>query len=160
MKPVILFFLLPVIVIVFMGGWYTWKAEHSENQARFIAGTTPKPALNGTYRGSILGRTGPWVGKQFDALHRTGKDLFRPGRIGSLTGDPPNARNPFTVSYSKGIRDQNLDVLSLHYNFPENSWWLQHTVDEIVQVAPGRYLGKHHIQIGLPFTLWYFELHQ
>jgi hypothetical protein len=60
----------------------------------------------------------------------------------------------------KGLRDKEKEVLKLNYNLPQNPFFLRPVMDEIVEVEPGKYLGKVHYRLWSNFavTLGYFEL--
>ena len=143
-----------VVVTVALGLGRTWQEENSRQQQDFLAGTLPSPAPDGVYMGSVPGHTFSWIGKKFDASHERGINVFNDG-TGTTT-----ERYPFMTAVGKGVRDTNLDVMKIDYDMPGNPFWLKFILDEIVQVAPGQYLGKMHVRIipGYPFTLLFFHL--
>ncbi len=154
-----LFLLIKILIAlavagVVLGILRTWQTQYNDNQKSFLKGTVPNPAPDGLYKGIVPGYTLSWLGKKFDAARARGINLFNDG------GDVRGERYPFTTSVGKGLRDINLDVIKIEYNIPGNPFWLRLLVDEIVEVAPGKYLGKLHALIvpGYPFALGYFEL--
>ena len=66
---------------------------------------------------------------------------------------------PFTFSIGPGSHDLK-SVIQIDYNNSINPFWLRPVLDEIVETAPGEYLGKLQLRIvpGYPFTLTYFRL--
>ena len=158
-----IFLLKTLVVILFVillfGFCCTWVVEHSYNQKQFLAGTAPNPTPDGLYSGTVPGHTVSWLGKKFNAASSTGINVFDDGKDTNgniIQGE----RYPFKTSYVKGSRDKNLDVLAIDYNIATNPFWLRLILDEIVQVAPGQYLGKLEVRIipRFPFTLAFFEL--
>lgn len=152
---IIVFFLIHIL--------RTWQLEHSANQKLFTSGTIPNPLPNGLYKGTVPGHTFSWLGKKFfaagesasggNASEGTGINLFKDG---SATTE----KYPFKTSLGLGLRDHSLNVLQIDYNIPANPFWLRPILDEIVEIAPGHYLGKLQVRFipGFPFTLSYFEL--
>ncbi|OGG43219.1 hypothetical protein A2841_03575 [Candidatus Kaiserbacteria bacterium RIFCSPHIGHO2_01_FULL_48_10] len=139
--------------LLLIGVWLTWTAENSNSQKAFIAGTTPKPALDGFYKGTVGNQQTAWLGKRFDADSASGINVFDGG------GRMNTERQPFKTYYGKGLRDKKLNVLVVDYDIPANSFWLRHIRDEIVQIGKDHYLGKLQFRfIGFTFTLGYFEL--
>jgi|DewCreStandDraft_2_1066082.scaffolds.fasta_scaffold00601_32 hypothetical protein len=156
--------------------------------ALFRRGTVPLPPLDGRYRGelvalilppllSLAGRAAltlwmPWQGKLFDAARHEGKNLFG-GRGAWLLrlfwpayhGWRPDGRGlrglRFYTSIAPGVLDPDLRVLRLDYNLEENPRLLVRSIfDELVQLAPGYYLGKACMRRsgGAPRCLAFFSL--
>ena len=125
---------------------------HHSNQILFTNGLVPDPLPNGSYRG-IAGNAGDWLGKSFDSETSTGINDFR-------EGDTTVQRFAFKTYVGKGVQDSDKDVLKIDYNLPENPIYLRVLLDEIVEVSPGKYLGKLHLRLipFIPFVLGYFEL--
>lgn len=139
-----------VIVFAVLGFVATWAAERGLNQQKFAEGKVPDPLPDGLYSG-FNSWQGPWIGKEFDAENSSGINVFR--KDGSEV-----RKYPFKTSAGKGLRD-NVDVFKLDYNHSGAPFWLRPVLDEIVEIAPGRYLGKAHVRIpGLRVTLGYFTL--
>ena len=122
-------------------------------QRAFLHGTVPDPAPDGFLRGSADMPTGSWRGKILHAAMHSGVNIFE-------RHDHQQKFYPFQTFIAKGLRDTTTSVLRLNYNISGNPWWLRRIVDELVQVAPGTYLGKVHIRIvpGVSFALGYFRL--
>lgn len=119
---------------------------HSPNQKLFLSGKVPNPLPSGLYKGSVNFKTS-WQGKKFDASKSMGINL--------ISG---KEKYPFKTYVGKGLAD-NIDVLKIDYNIPQNPFWLRFILDEIVEISSGKYLGKVHINFfGLPFSLGYFRL--
>jgi hypothetical protein len=139
---------LSAIVIAF-GLARTWQVGRDPLNAAFRAGIVPSPALDGPYHGSVPGHTVSWLGKKMNAADNAGINVFTDGD-----------KYPFATSVGAGLRDTDIQVLKIQYDVPGNPWWLRLVLDEMVQVAPGKYLGKVNLQIvpGMPFTIGYFRL--
>ncbi len=146
-----LFFLVVIVLVVAV--WNTKKLERSENQKRFVLGTIPGKPLDGFYSGTAPANNIQWRGKKFDASNMRGINVLQEN---SATVE----RYPFVTKYSSGARDHSTQVLAIDYNIPSNPWWLRPVLDEVVEVAPGQYLGKMHVRLipGWPFTVLFFEL--
>ena len=131
----------------------TIQLEHSPNQKLFLSGTIPNPLPNGLYNGSAPGHTFSWLGKKFSAANSSGINLFK-------NDATTTEKYPFKTSLGLGVRDHALNVFKINYNLPANPFWLRPILDEIVEIAPGHYLGKLQVRFipGFPFTLSYFEL--
>ena len=132
------------------GMYQTRKMERDPRHAIFRSGKLPSPPPDGFYKGTeFTGRGKSWQGKVFDRAASTGINQFTDGQ-----------RYRFKTYAAQGLRDKDKTVFRIDYNQPGNPWWLRFIVDEIVQIAPGQYQGKVHLQVipGLPFTISYFEL--
>jgi hypothetical protein len=138
--------------------------------ALFAAGVTPDPQPSGFYPGRLLATSTwapwdavvaglaplwmPWQGKAFNPP-ATGVNWFTataPTRLALQTlfhryvpemvlSDPIEAF-PFRTWVSGGELDPEVKVLKIDYDFDANPALVRHILDELVQVAPGRYLGK------------------
>ncbi len=115
----------------------------------FPKGTFPSPLPDGFYKGTVQNLNTNWKGKIFDATNSSGINIFGDKKV-----------YLFKTYKGKGLQDKNLDVLKIDYNLKENPFWLRFILDEIVQIAPGKYLGKVLLNLipGLPFSLGYFWL--
>jgi hypothetical protein len=58
------------------------------------------------------------------------------------------------------VKDKTLDVFKIDYNIKGNPLWLRRILDEVVEVEPGKLLGKVHVRwiLGITFTAGFFEL--
>jgi hypothetical protein len=143
--------LLAMLVAGMAAGLYqTHKAERDPHNAKFRDGSLPRPLPNGFFPGTTpSGPQESWQGKVFDRQKQTGINRFKDGQ-----------KYVFKTSPAPGLRDKNTQVLRLDYKQAGNPFWLRFIVDEIVEIAPGHYLGKVHLKVipGLTFTLSYFEL--
>ncbi len=148
------FAFLALVLTIIIGVLRTWHTERSLNQQVFLRGTVPNPLPDGLYRGTVPGYTVSWLGKKFNAANSKGSNIFNDGN--GVRGE----RYPFITSVGRGLHDNNLNVLKIDYDTPGNPLWLRFLVDEIVEIAPDKYLGKLHARIipGYPFALGYFEL--
>jgi hypothetical protein len=119
----------------------------------FLSGSVPE-APEGLYRGSIKGREVPWKGKKFKPTDQTGINLFQ-NKEGTLED-----RYPFRTYVGKGVKDKKLEVFKIDYNIKGNPLWLRRILDEVVEVEPGKLLGKVHVRwiFGITFTAGFFEL--
>jgi len=142
------------LIIILIGIFWTFQIQKDPQNNLFLRGTLPNPAPDGLHQGIFLGHNTSWRGKKFNVANSTGINLFYDKKGGQVE------RYPFKTYAGKGLRDKKLDVLKIDYNVEGNPFWLRLIVDEIVEVTPGRYLGKMHIKIipGFPFTVLYFEL--
>lgn len=145
---------LVFIIYTIVGFVQTLKVRAMPEQAEFTNGTFPNPLPNGDLKGIADGQ-GNWLGKSFDSETHSGINRFK-------EGDMINRTAKFVTYKGKGINDPNLDVLKIDYNLPENPIYLRFVLDEVVEVAPGKYLGKLQLRIipFVPFTLGYFRLEQ
>ena len=130
-----------------------WKTQRSPNQAQFLRGQIPTQLPNGPMEGTVGGITTTWQGKKFDRENSKGINLFSKNY-------ETEERYPFKTEVAKGAVDHDLDVIKIDYDIPENPIWLRFILDEIVEVEPGKYLGKVMIRFTpqLTFALGYFEL--
>ena len=145
-------FIIAVLAGIAYGIYRTIKAQHDTWQQEFLSGKVPAQSPDGFYRGSIREMSVSWQGKKFDAAHQTGINVIK------KDGTTYDAYR-FITHPGKGLRDGN-DVLVIDYNIAGNPFWLKRIVDEIVEVAPGKYLGKVHVKIipGYPFAMGFFRL--
>jgi hypothetical protein len=109
---------------------------------RFAAGSAPDPPLDGFLRGEFLAldarppldglaaRVGalwmPWLGKSFDAAGGTGVNHWR------VAGE--HRWFPFRTRVAR--------ALQLDYDLAANPRPFRAVLDEVVEVAPGEYLGR------------------
>lgn len=123
------------------------KTQISSRQTQFLLGKPFSYPLDGFWRGDTDLPKGNWLGKRFSALGHTGVNVFQDGE-----------RIPFKIYESHGIWDPKLPVTRIDYNIPENPLWLRPALDEVVEVAPGKLLGKIHYRIfpGASITIGYF----
>ncbi len=134
--PLVLFFVFLCI-----------RTQTSVRQAQFLGGKSFSRLPDGFWRGDTSLPKGSWLGKRFDRESGTGINVFRDGE-----------RIPFKMYESHGIWDPKLTVTRVDYNIPENPFWLRPALDEVVEIAPGKLLGKIHYRIfpGSSITLGYF----
>lgn len=151
----LLFFFLALIIFfvgyVVVAMVFTFRARAMPEQIEFNSGHFPDPLPNGDLKGTADGQ-GSWQGKSFDAATNTGINRF-------LNNGQIDRSAPFKTYKAKGLND-NKDVLVLDYNVPENPFHVKFIYDEIVETAPGKYIGKIHLNIlpFVPFTVGYFRL--
>lgn len=151
----------------------------------FRAGQAPWLPLDGPYSGDLVtttfGRTAdvatgamarfymPWRGKVFDTAAAMGGNLFaahskrliRPFDPAVCDDRPGLVRAyPFRTYVEAGVIDRDRAVLKIDYDLPANPFGLiRHVLDELVEVAPGYYLGKAHLRVGRHWrTVAYFSL--
>jgi hypothetical protein len=157
--------------------------------ALFRHGTVPIPHPDGRHRGEVVALTlsapldlagrafagfwRPWLGKDFDAGRQEGENIFRsPGlwlfrllwpAYQGWRPDGPGHRRGFRFRASPGAAalDVGLQVLRLDYDLATNPRFVVRDVlDELVQLAPGFYLGKALLRRpgSSPRCLAYFSL--
>jgi hypothetical protein len=145
---IIVIALIPVLLFL-----RTVQMATTPDQKEFLKGTLGTMLPDGLYTGSVSGSPVSWTGKKFDNTTMTGINLFVE-KDGST-----NQKYPFVFSTSEGAYDP-IQVIRIDYNLPTNPFWLRPVLDEIVQVAPGKYLGKLQVRIipYYPFTLTFFTL--
>lgn len=144
--------LLLVILAIAGGFWRSYTLSQSADQKIFLAGTYPDPALDGFMKGSVKGWSGSWKGKTFMSASSGGINMFE-------DNGKEISKYPFHTYKAQGIKDSVI-VLKIDYATKENPWWLRPILDELVQVEPGKYLGKMQARIipGFPFTVTFFPL--
>ncbi len=129
----------------------TIRTQKSADQKNFLAGTFPSPLPDGQYKGSAE-VTGSWVGKKFFATTQTGINLFR-NKDGST-----REQYPFKTYEGKGLRDSEISVFKIDYDVQANPFWVRPILDEMVEIAPGKYLGKIHYRFPyFPISIGYFR---
>ena len=156
------FFLAAVVLVLALLWLRTWQMKGEPNHREFLHGKLPNPKPDGFYRGNI-GFEVSWIGKKFDGEHETGINLFenKKARHNSAPGfGIVHEKYPFATSVGRGLFDEKLFVLKIDYNVKGNPFWIRCILDEIVEIAPNKYLGKMHLRIipGFPFSVLYFEL--
>ncbi|NOS67864.1 MAG: hypothetical protein HOO67_05910 [Candidatus Peribacteraceae bacterium] len=151
MKRMLQLLVTLIVVALALGVGRTVMVQWSGTQKEFLTGSLPSPMPDGFHKGSTAFYQGSWRGKTFNTKTNTGINMM---------GDPPVPAYPFRTYVTKGLRDTALDVLRIDYDSPENSWYVRRVVDEIVQIAPGKYLGKIHLRVipGFPFIVGFFRL--
>ncbi|HLO33671.1 MAG TPA: hypothetical protein VK249_31275 [Anaerolineales bacterium] len=134
----------------------------------------PEPALDGRYAGELvaidiapgltqlfqrlLSSWMPWLGKTFNALQRSGENLFtqdsyplarffNPFYGGFVTDGPDRYRGfAFRTYTAPGLADPDRQVLKIDYDLKDNpSLTVRRVLDELVQVDDNLYLGKAHV---------------
>ncbi len=154
MITILLKIILGLIVLALVAGIVlTIRTQTSTYQKQFLAGTLPANLPDGFYKGSADFPVFTWKGKRFDATGKTGVNVFASG---ASTAD----KYPLTLGTAEGIRDTKLGVVTLDYNRPENPFWLRPVLDEMVEIAPGTFLGKIHYRLipFFPFSIGYFKM--
>jgi hypothetical protein len=152
-----MFFVLKVVValiviVLVLAFARSWQVESSENQKIFAANAAPQPALDGLYSGSVSTPVKvTWLGKKFNAASSTGINVFDDGQGGQHEG------YPFATSVATNGTST---VLNIDYAHPDNPFWIRPILDQLVQVAPGEYLGKLTVRLvpGYPMSLGFFQL--
>ena len=172
-----IFRLLLRIILVFVGILVVLNliATKSSYQETFTKGQIPTNLPDGHYQGKVHTLSDiqtPWLGKSFNAKSQTGFNVFTSTGHTILTYLTPFYKNfkpgdnqhttayNFKTSVTKGVKDPNLEVITIDYNTPENPWLIRIIRDEIVAVGNDEYLGKIHLKIYQSYylTLGYFAL--
>ncbi len=141
----------------------------------FRNGMPPKTPLDGRYDGELValdiapGLTQlfdwitrmwmPWLGKTFNASHRTGDNIFaqdsylvarifNPFYRGFVSdGNDTYQGFAFHTYIAPGLADPDRQVLKIDYNLEKNpSLTVRRVLDELVQVDDNLYLGKAHVR--------------
>ena len=141
------------VLLIIVGFIQTYRVQHSKYQEQFLAGKTPSPFPDGFHKGSADFYTSDWQGKNFVANSGTGVNNFG-------SGTSTLEQYSFKTYADTGLQDPSLETFKIDYNNGKNSWWLSPLIDEIVEVAPGQYLGKINYRLipGSPFALGFFKL--
>lgn len=141
------------ILLIALGFIQTYRVQHSKYQEQFLAGHTPSPFPDGFQKGSADFYTSDWQGKTFQGNSGTGINNFG-------TGASSTEKYSFKTYVEKGTQDPSIETFKIDYQNGKNSWWISPILDEIVEVAPGQYLGKISYRLipGSPFAIGYFKL--
>jgi hypothetical protein len=130
-----------------------WSWSRARLDELFGQGRVPSPAPSGFLRGrpillsvsepvdALARRLGgdriPWQGKRFDAGDSSGINVLRvPG------GSRRVERFPFRLHVGPGAVPPIVDVLKIDYDIRGNQPWIRRTLDELVEIADGEYLGR------------------
>jgi hypothetical protein len=129
-----------------------------------------QPQLDATVR-RIAALWMPWQGKVFDPDAMTGVNRFIPNAripmkvvFPSYSPETVTANEieafPFRNRVAPGAVDPDLETFKIDYDFEANPGFLiRRILDEVVQIAPGRLLGKILFRVGDRFHLiGYFSL--
>lgn len=144
--------LIFALIVILLGILRSIQIQNNPQQKEFLNGTVPKDLPNGLYKGKVGLKTN-WQGKRFDASASAGINVFK-------KNGQTSESYPFKTYVGPGAQDKNLKVLKIDYSENKKPWWLRYILDEVVEVSPGKYLGKLHITAipGLPFSLGFFRL--
>jgi len=131
----------------------SYQVQNKVEQKEFLSGTVPTALPEGFYKGSVGAIKVSWAGKKFDATNSAGINVFNDN------GKTSEAYR-FAMYIAKGLQEKDKNVLRIDYSQNERPLWLRFFVDEIVEVAPGKFLGKIHLHVinGFPLTLGLFRL--
>jgi hypothetical protein len=153
----------------------------------FRSGAAPDPLPEGFLLGRLLATstwpwldaTGqrladlwmPWRGKSFSPVSSMGLNRFArnariplkvvfPSYIPEFVGPDRVEAFPFRTRVAPGALDPGVKVLKIDYNFEANpNLIIRRILDELVQVGPGRYLGKVLFRVGDRFhPIGFFSL--
>jgi hypothetical protein len=151
------------------------KFQRMTHDPSFLRGKVPEPLPEGFYKGVshlFFGAPVPWKGKQFKGAEQKGINILTQAgqrvmqiltpRYKKFQTLPEGliAAYEFQMSTGASVKNPHQRVLSLDYNIEENPSLVRMVRDELVEVDPGRFLGKVHLQIlpGLFWTIGYFTL--
>jgi hypothetical protein len=120
------------------------------------SGVTHLP--DGRYDGAVPGYetlASRWKGKRFADDGVSGVNLVEAG--GQVV-----ERYPFRTYLAPRWQGAGDEVVRVDYNLPTNPPWLRICADELVERAPGEYLGISYVRLlpGRPFAMLFFELRQ
>ncbi|MEP7104150.1 MAG: hypothetical protein ABI721_05590 [Candidatus Dojkabacteria bacterium] len=140
------------IVYAIVATIFTMRTKSMSEQELFTNSKFPDPIPNGDLKGNADNQ-GSWLGKSFDSAAGTGINRFNDD--GMITRS-----SKFVTYKGNSITDPEKEVLTIDYNIPENPIFLRVILDELVEIAPGKYLGKLQLRIipFIPFTVQYFRL--
>jgi hypothetical protein len=148
------FLLIVVLCAIIALVLRTYQIERKPEQKQFLAGTTPEPLTEGFWRGTALDFQSPPLGWQGKDVHAdgTGINVF-------LRGGTRSTRYAFRMIAAKGLRDGR-QVLRFEYDLPQNPWYVRFGADDVVETAPGAYLGKAYLRLlpGFPCAMGYFRM--
>jgi hypothetical protein len=145
--------------------------------ALFRSGTAPQPALDGRYRGvlvtptlpplfngpfrALTDRWLPWQGKTLSAANQMGDNLFTndalplarlvfPFYRRDVPDGPGRSRAlQFRTALGPSVTDPAVTVLKIDYDLDLNPGFVvRRVLDELVQLAPGYYLGQALLRRG------------
>lgn len=168
-------FLFFLIVLVFVLLAINSRLQRVTYEDSFARGKVPDPFPDGPHKGNahvIYGARVGWLGKKFVASSQSGVNMFSGTgqRLASVLTpkykkfekqpDGTFTAYEFRMSMGSGIKNPNQQVLKLDYNFEGNPGLIRIILDEVVQIDPGKLLGKIHLQVlpGWFLTLGYFAL--
>lgn len=145
------FFLLVVVPILMVIGIFRHIFTQSQpQQQEFLRGKVPTIIPNGFLKGEVNAKSN-WLGKKFDTSTGKGINVFSEEKGNT-------ERFIFSLSTGKGLVDP-INVIKLDYNLPTNPLWLRLVTDEVVEVDPGKYLGKLIVNLGpIHLALGFFTL--
>lgn len=141
-----------IIVLLAIGFVRTWFTQQSPKQAEFLAGKAFSELPDGFWPGTAEFPVGPWRGKRFYAAEARGVNVFG-------DGDSRYEQYVFKMYQAPGLWDAAHTVTRIDYNLPGNPFWIRPAIDEVVEVAPGKLLGKIHYRIlpGFSIAIEYFR---
>ena len=142
------------LFLVFLLAWVqTNQIQGSPLQQKFLAGAIPAVMPDGFYKGSVDFYHDGWRGKKFVASEQRGVNVF------TKFGQDTDAY-PFKTYVGPALRDHGLEVLKIDYQAPGVPFYVRPILDEIVEVEPGKFLGKIHYRLipWFPFAIGYFWL--
>lgn len=168
----VFFLLLLLLVLVAINS----RVQRVTYEDSFSRGTVPSPLPTGPHKGAahvLYGAKVGWLGKTFTASEQGGGVNVFSGtgqrlaavltpRYKKFATQPDGTVTAYEFRTSAGpsIKNANQQVLKLDYNFDANPGLIRVIFDEVVQIDPGRLLGKIYLQLlpGWFLTLGYFAL--
>ena len=175
----ILWILLSIVaaLVVWLAFWslVSFLVNRGNYHQKFIAGNLPENPPDGFYRGTahiFFDRQTPWLGKSFVAPDNLGFNIISPKGAAllkilmplykkfRLNEDGNTDAFFFQTRIDPGLKDKEIKVIKLDYDAPENPFLVRIILDEIVETAPGEFLGKIHLKVFPRFysTIGYFGL--
>ncbi len=161
----------------------------SRMDALFAGGVAPDPPPSGFHTGRLLATSTwghwdgvvmrvaqvwmPWLGKTFSPSTATGLNRFTPTtatRVWLRALFPrhqPEVNTaagrleafPFRTCVGSGKLDRDVSVLKIDYDFEVNPTLIRHILDELLQIAPRRYMGKVLFRSGTRYyRIGFFSL--
>lgn len=168
-------FLFFLIILFFIALVVNSRIQRLTYEESFSRGKVPDPVLHGAQQGNahvLYGAQVGWKGKRFSVGEGTGVNILTGTgqRLASILTprykkfekqpDGTVTAYEFKTSVGAGLKNPQQQVLKLNYNLDTNPSIIRIIEDEVVEIDPGRYLGKINLQIlpGLFWTIGYFAL--
>jgi hypothetical protein len=150
MMKLLLILIITIPTTLFLLAALRTAQVHVQPQEQtFLKGALP--ALPDGFKKGEVGAQTTWAGKLFDAKNGMGINIF-------IDNGKQVQRYPFYFSEAWSLTNDRR-VIKLDYNLPRNPWYLRHVIDELVEISPGRYLGKLNLRLRpFTFSLGFFTL--
>lgn len=144
-------FLACIAIVLLVCAGLCLSTQKSSYQTAFLAGRPFAELPDGFWKGDTNLPKGPWLGKRFSAGTAEGVNVFQ-------SGADRTEQFSFRMYTAEALWDKGHEVTRIDYNVPENPFWLRPALDEVVEVSPGKLLGKIHYRVfpGVSIAIGYF----